>query len=203
MSFTAQIQCYWGTITQFYVIRSPTGLAAAPCDKQPQSDVASMSQPLWEAEGLNQPFKPALYLLFPGWVLNVCQSAIVTVWVSFSIGEELAMLCNINIRCDQPARDAKQTAEPCWDVSSLKCCNVRQWVNHSAVCLFCFHRGRVPSAFPFSLLRASVTAHSKANRRKKSERCRSLLLLLLSQGWEGLGFCSLAFSRLMNHSLRG
>lgn len=152
------------------------------------------------AQGLNQLFKPTLYLFFPGRVLKVRQSAFVNVWESFSVSEELALQCSINIRCDQSARNAKQTAEPCWDVSSLKCDNVRQWVNHSAVC--CSHRGKFPSAFPFALLRASATAQSEAKRKKEFKWCLSLLAVILSQSWEGHNFCLLAFSTLMNHSLR-
>lgn len=128
-------------------------------------------------------FLNLLYIcFFPGRALKVCQSAFVSVWESFSISAELALRCNINIKCDQSTRNAKQTAEACWDVSSLKCDDVRQWVNHSVVC--CSHWGKFPPAFPFALLRVSATAHSKANGRKEFKRCLSLLAVILSQGGE-------------------
>lgn len=78
------------------------------------------------------------------------QSVFVAVWVSFSISEELALQSNINIKCDQSARISKQTAEPCWDVSFLKCYNVRQQVTPSAVCLFCSHSGKFQIPFPLT-----------------------------------------------------
>lgn len=43
-------------------------------------------------------------------------------------------------------------AEPCWDVSSLKCYRVRQWGNHSAVCLFCSHR-EIPISLSFHFIK--------------------------------------------------
>lgn len=162
MAHAAVIRCYWGAITQFYVIRNHTDLASAPNDKWPKSDISPMSQSNWEA--LVKPaFEAICISAFSrlDCMLNVCQPAFITVWVSFSISEESALQSSINIRCDQTARNSKQTAETCRDVFFLKCHSVRAWENHGGVCLICSLRGKCLSKFPSICLSASSTVHCK------------------------------------------
>lgn len=157
---------------------------AAPRDKRHESDVASVSQPLWERLWWDQLFKPFVILIFPGWVLNVRQSVFAAVWVTFSISEELPLQSNIKIKCDQSARNPKQTAEPCWDASFLKMQQCKT-VSESQRCLFILlSQCKSPHSFSSHLTTDFYNSTHQSERRKTFVCCLSMLALTLSQNQE-------------------
>lgn len=130
-----------------------------------------MSQPLW-----NQLFTFIFFLkkkrLYIKRQLNVCQSALVIVWVSFlHWWQAERRSCNVNIRCDQSTRNPKQTAEPCWAFSSFGCDNARPRVNHSAVCLFCSTQRKTPISSSSHLTKktSAKTTHNKAKTKREKD----------------------------------
>lgn len=137
VAYTAVIQCYRGCYNSVYMIRSPTGLAIAPLMTNDSSQTwhqwVSHPDSLW----WDQLFKLFVFLpFFPSMVLNVCQSVFVTVWVSFSINEELVLQHSINIRCDQSTRNPKQAAEQWWGVSFFK--NATMWDREWIIVLYVY-----------------------------------------------------------------
>lgn len=110
--------------------------------------------------------------------------AFVAEWVTFSISEELALHSNIKNKCDQSARNPKQTAEPCWDASFLKMQQCKT-VSESQRCLFILlSQCKSPHSFSSHLTKDFYNGTHKSKRRKTFVFCLSLLALTLSQKQE-------------------
>lgn len=125
----------------------------------------------------------------------------IAAWVSFSISEEPPLQSNINIRCDQSARNSKQTAETCLGCFLFKtpqCKSTRE----PRCCRFNLlsHRDfsvRISSHLSQSFCNSTQQANGGRHRAWRDAACG----IAFRTKEEGLGFVCYRF--LSNHSPRG